>query len=456
MRLNLFVLLCCAVPAVADTALFEEKPTDAFFAKYAPLKAPAESKPLLKKGDRLAIIGDSITEQKKYSRMMETYLTVCTPELGVSVRQYGWSGERVPGFLARMTNDCLRFAPTIATTCYGMNDHEYRPYEDRIGRTYWDKSEAMVQAFKANKVRVVLGSPGCVGRMPTWVKGTNGTVEDLNLNLCTLRNIDIEIARDHKTRFADVFWPMLQAGYVGKQRHGADYAIAGKDGVHPDWAGQTVMAYAFLKSLGVSGDIGTYTLDLKKGRMKVSKGHKLVTGDEGEFQIESRRYPFCATNEVLSSDASIRSAMSLIPFNQDLNRLVLVVKNAEAGSYAVTWNEATRKYSAAQLAAGVNLAADFAVNPFWESFNRVDQAVKAKQEYETKQIKQIFHELGRFKSADAIKDEEMKKLFALRDAGGKLDWDAIAAATERTRAPLVEAISAAFVPVTHRLKVVAE
>ena len=277
MRLNLFVLLCCStLSAVADTALFEEKPTDAFFAKYAPVKAPVESKPILKKGDRLAIIGDSITEQKKYSRMMETYLTVCTPELRVSVRQYGWSGERVPGFLARMTNDCLRFAPTIATTCYGMNDHEYRPYEDRIGRTYWDKSEAMVRAFKANKVRVVLGSPGCVGRMPTWVKGTNGTVEDLNLNLCTLRNIDIEIARDNKTRFADVFWPMLQAGYVGQQRHGADYAIAGKDGVHPDWAGQTVMAYAFLKSLGVSGDIGTYTLDLKKGRMKVSKGHKLI------------------------------------------------------------------------------------------------------------------------------------------------------------------------------------
>ena len=71
-----------------------------------------------------------------YSRLMEDYLTMCVPELRVTVRQFGWSGERAPGFLARMTNDCLRFKPTMVTTCYGMNDHEYRPYEDRIGQTY--------------------------------------------------------------------------------------------------------------------------------------------------------------------------------------------------------------------------------------------------------------------------------------------------------------------------------
>ena len=102
------------------------------------------------------------------------------PELEITARQYGWSGERVPGFLGRMTNDCLRFHPNVATTCYGMNDHEYRIYEERIGKTYREKSEAMVQAFKANGVRLVLGSPGCVGKVPGWVKGTNGTVEDLN------------------------------------------------------------------------------------------------------------------------------------------------------------------------------------------------------------------------------------------------------------------------------------
>ena len=431
---------------------------EAYLANFQPAKAPKQSGPYLKAGDRLAIIGDSITEQKMYSRILETYLTVCTPELKITARQYGWGGERVPGFLARMTNDCLRFKPTVATTCYGMNDHEYRKYEDRIGNTYSNKSLTMVQSFKANGVRLVLGSPGCVGRMPTWVKGTNGVVDDLNINLCTLRNIDVALAQKEGVRFADVFWPMLTAGYDAQQRYGSDYAIAGKDGVHPAWAGQTVMAYAFLKGLGVSGDLGTFTVDAKADKMKVSKGHELIGGKNGEFLIKSMRYPFCATNENLKSDNSIRSAMGLIPFNEDLNRFLLVVKRPQAKSYAVTWGESSKTFTSEQLGKGVNLAAEFAINPFWDAFNKVDSAVKAKQDYETKQIKQIFHDLrsSKYKSAEDVKDPEMKELFALRGADGKLDMEALAAATERKRAPLAEAIQTAFVPVTHTLRIVAQ
>src|SRR2546426_835886 len=172
-RLLTFFLLVPIAVSVFAADQFESKPDAPYFAKFNPRKAPRPSGLLLKKGDRLAICGDSITEQKMYSRIMETYLTVCVPELGITVRQYGWSGERAPGFLARMTNDCLRFKPTIATTCYGMNDHEYRPYEDRIGQTYRSNSVAIVESFKAHGARVIQGSPGCVGKVPFWNKNTN-------------------------------------------------------------------------------------------------------------------------------------------------------------------------------------------------------------------------------------------------------------------------------------------
>ena len=81
----------------------ETKPAEAYFEKFQPKKGPAPKGLVLQKGDRLAICGDSITEQKMYSRVIETYLTVAVPELDVTVRQYGWSGETAPGFLARMT-----------------------------------------------------------------------------------------------------------------------------------------------------------------------------------------------------------------------------------------------------------------------------------------------------------------------------------------------------------------
>ena len=94
MRLkSLLILFALATCWTASAQNLEPKPADSYFQPFAPLEAPKPHKHFLKEGDRLAICGDSITEQKMYSRIMETYLTVCAPELNVSVRQYGWSGE---------------------------------------------------------------------------------------------------------------------------------------------------------------------------------------------------------------------------------------------------------------------------------------------------------------------------------------------------------------------------
>lgn len=73
---------------------FEPKPDATVFAKFNARKAPVTQGLLLRENDRLAIIGDSITEQKMYSRILETYLTACLPELKVTVRQFGWGGRR--------------------------------------------------------------------------------------------------------------------------------------------------------------------------------------------------------------------------------------------------------------------------------------------------------------------------------------------------------------------------
>lgn len=453
-RALLFFFALTALSLHAQQAL-ETKPADPFFAKFEPVKAPAPQGLLLKAGDRLAICGDSITEQKMYSQLMELYLTVCVPELGVTVRQYGWGGERAPGFLARMAEDCLRFSPTIATTCYGMNDHGYRPYEPGIGKVYRENQAAIVKAFKQAGVRVVLGSAGCVGpkNQPGW--DAEG-VEQKNLNLCTLRNLDIEIAAAEQVVFADVFWPMLTASFEAKRRHGPDFAVPGHDGVHPRWAGHVIMAYAFLKALGLNGDIGTFTVDYASGQATATAGHEVVGSKPGELTIESTRYPICATGDP-SKDDNIRAGMALVPFHEQLNRLMLVVKNAPARA-KVTWGAETRSYPAAQLAQGVNLAADFENNPFSGAFKLVQDAVLIKQAYETKQVKQIFHDLinGKFKTAEEIQDPEIKHLFTLRDSSGKFDREAIVKATEATRAPLAAAIKSRFVPVTHTLKVEAE
>jgi hypothetical protein len=417
---------------VGEPEELEQLPADPYFAPFKPVKAPIAEGLLLKKGDRLAICGDSITEQKMYSRIMETYLTVCVPELEITVRQYGWSGEVAPFFHYRMENDVLRFNPTIATTCYGMNDHRYQPYKPEFGRTYRESSQAIIRKFKERGARVVQGSPGTVGKMPSWVREAKGTFNDLNLSLLELRNIDVRLARAEQVAFADVFLSMLVAGFDARREYGADYMIAGKDGVHPGWSGQLVMAYAFLKALGLDGDIGTITVDLSSGRAEASTGHRVLSASRNEVQLASEKYPFCATGEP-DKDSSIRSGMALVSFNEQLNRFMLVARNATAERYRVTWGDTEKSYTAAELARGINLADDFHVNPFSEAFDHVDEAVLKRQAYETKQIKRLFH------------GEE-----------GKVDMDMTVALTEKAREPLAKAIKAAFKPVRHTIRIEAE
>lgn len=428
---TLFLLVVSLVaPLLAQP--WETLPSDPYFATYKPVKAPATETLLLKVGDRLAICGDSITEQKMYSRILETYLTVCVPQLQVTVRQFGWSGERVPGFLARLESDVLRFAPTVATTCYGMNDHGYQPYQDEYGRVYRDTSRAMIRRFQEHGVRVIQGSPGTVGKMPAWVKQAKGTVDDLNHSLAEFRNIGVRLAAEEQAAFADIFCPMLVGGFEAQRRCGADYMISGKDGVHPGWAGHLVMAYAFLKAMGLDGQIGTITLNRADGKATASEGHRILATETGRVEVESSRYPFCAAGPA-NDDSSLRSGMTLVPFNRELNCFLLIVRNAPAGRYSVTWGETSRTYTSEELAQGINLAADFETNPFSEAFKRVDEAIATKQAYETRQIKDLFH-----------------------GPEGKADMDMTAALTEKARTPLADAIHAAFVPVRHTIVIKAE
>jgi lysophospholipase L1-like esterase len=421
------VVILLNLPCAVRAADYEAKPADAYFLKFNPRKAPTPGPLILKEGDRLAIIGDSITEQKMYSRIIETYLTVCVPELKITARQFGWSGETAEGFVQRMTNDCLRFNPTVATLCYGMNDHKYRPFDMENEQWYADNYSTIVRALKAAGATVVLGSPGCIGKVPPWTKSDKYTRDEMNINLCALRDCDIALAKELQTPFADVFWTMYKAGYDGQTRYGADYAVSGKDGVHPGWAGHLVMAYTYLRAMGLDGDIGTLTVDLGAQTATATAGHTVESFKDNQLTVVSTKYPFCAGGDT-NSDSSVRSGTTLVPFFQELSRFQLVVTNARAMQYNIIWGNTTNTYTSVQLAGGVNLAADFVDNPFCESFRRVDEAVAAKEAYETRQIKEVFH-----------------------SKEGLADMDKAVETTEAERAPLAKAIADAMTPVRHTI-----
>ena len=113
----------------------------------------------LQAGDTVAICGDSITEQKLYSVFIEDYLLMCQPAADLKAHQFGWSGERADGFLSRINAEVLPFGPTVATTCYGMNDGAYSAIDAGRQTAYRRNTEAIGKhgMLGADKVRELLG-----------------------------------------------------------------------------------------------------------------------------------------------------------------------------------------------------------------------------------------------------------------------------------------------------------
>jgi lysophospholipase L1-like esterase len=394
-----------------------------------------EAKLVLKKGDRLAIVGDSITEQKMYSRYMEDYLTVATPELDLWVIQLGWGGETAGGFLGRMNQDLISFKPNVATFCYGMNDGGYRPYEEGIGKRYGDAMKKIVESLKAIGAIAVVGSPGCVDTF-TW----KGQQAAYNESLGKLGEIDRQIAKEAGMPFADLHDRMYDVMKNAKAANGEKFPVCGGDGVHPGAAGQLIMAYAFLKGLGVSGDIGTITVEMG-GQAKATDGHAVLSAKDGTVEIESTRYPFCFYGDPKSSD-STKSILPFLAFNQDLNRMTFVVKGLKGEKATITWGKESKVFSKDDLAKGINLAAEFMDNPFSDAFKKVDEEVARKQGYETFMIKDAYRTMGGL--ANQMKD----------DAEGAAAVKVIQARLLAKHEALGKAVKAAFVPVKHTITIV--
>jgi lysophospholipase L1-like esterase len=398
--------------------------------KYVGLKAPRSDGLQLRPGDRLAICGDSITEQKMYSRVIEAYLAAARPDLGIACRQYGWSGEQAGGFLRRMQNDVLRFRPTVATTCYGMNDFRYVPYQSDIGEAYRSNMTQIVRNFRTAGARTIVGSPGTIHSVPHWVKGARGTWEDLNLSLLKFRDIAIEVAEDEGAGFADVYWPMLTIGHRQRALHGEAFKLEGADGVHPGWAGHMVMATAFLDAMGLDGDLGTIEAEFTPSGMNVSSrdGQRALRVRDGQvlppglMRVIHDRIPFAVEPGDVRSDATMAAGAAITDFHARFNRLTLRVTGLKGSVGRVTWGGKSKDFTAAALASGVNLAAEFPDNPTLASFAAIWKAVGEKQAYETKQIKTLLHSKEAKADMEKVVREsqvEFERLeAALRSAGG--------------------------------------
>ena len=345
------------------------------------------SETLLQEGDHVAVCGDSITERNVYSVYVEDYLLMCRPAPGLRTTQFGWSGERSWDFQRRIGNDVLPFHPTVATVLYGMNDGGYTRQEKvTIDRYHASLTDSVGQLRDGGVRLIVLGSPTLVD--PATYK--KGPAPVYNETLDALAETARTVATEQGIPFADIHTPFRDVMKKAKAKWGDSYALGGPDGIHPSDAGHLVIAYALLKALGCSGEIGTISFDWDTGQAQASDGHQIVSVSDRKISIRSSKYPFCFPTEA-AGQHGVRDILEFLPFNQDLNRFTLRIAHAPDEGVKVTWGSQTKSFPKAALENGINLAAEFPDNPFCETFRKTELLIKEKQLIETRTIKGLLH-----------------------------------------------------------------
>jgi len=354
--------------------------------------------------DLVAVCGDSLADQKVYTAYIEDYLLMCQPAAAVKTLQCGWGGSTAPHLAAHMGADVMTFSPTVAVVCYGINDGGGNVLDDTIARTYREGLEKVIANFQRGHTRtIILGSPAVVDSL--YFKNTRHadvSAAQFNQTLGQLGGVVKEVAAAQGVLFADLHTPMMEAMARAKAQLGERYPFSNEgDGVHGGPNEHLVIAYAVLKAMGFDGRIGTIDYDASTGQAEATEGHRIVSSKPGQIVIESRRYPFCFFNgnkDAGPPDAPPQSQFAgnwnygnaailpYVPFNEELNRYTLVVRNLKSPKARITWGEQSREFTAAELARGINLAVEFLKNPFVPAFAAVDRVVIDKQNFESQFI----------------------------------------------------------------------
>jgi lysophospholipase L1-like esterase len=326
-------------------------------------------------GDRVVMLGDSITQQARYSTLVESYVLSRFPNWRIQFRNAGWNGDRAgltnrSGIDAGLTRDVLPHRPTAITINYGMNDA-------RTGETgdvaYKDNLRTLAERLKAAGGRVAFISPSPEEKYEAGQPA--GSVYN-NMLLRYSQGMQ-EVARDTDSLFVDQINPMIRAiesgrgaGVLSKE---AGEARLIPDGIHPNWAGHLVMATQILKGLGAPSLVSRVEVGVNGMKLGlVAAENAQVTGLPPANALrdipivsgfDRTRAPirFTRTDNALPwpIHSETAPAMELPGFTplQDLSRYELKITGLMAPEYEVRIDDqVVGKWTAQQLAAGINLS----------------------------------------------------------------------------------------------------
>jgi lysophospholipase L1-like esterase len=327
-------------------------------ALFCAVAATAQKPFYLKDGDRVVFYGDSITDQRLYTAFTESFIVTRFPTLNVTFTHSGWGGDRVTGggggpIDVRLARDVFPYQPTVMTIMLGMNDGNYKPFDDATFRTFTTGFEHILDSVKQEypNCRITLIQPSPyddVTREPAFAGGYNGVLLRFSAYLkstAQARHLDL----------ADLNSPVTA---MLRKAQAADPAQASKilpDRVHPAPAGHLIMAEGLLEAWNAPAVVSDTSIDAAAGTSaaKNARIEGLKTGARLSWTETEAALPV----PLDPKDQLLGLALKSSDFVDALDRETLRISGLSDARYELKIDGATvGSFAKEDLAKGINLA----------------------------------------------------------------------------------------------------
>jgi lysophospholipase L1-like esterase len=328
--------------------------------KIAPFKA----------GDRVAFVGNSITDGGHYHSYIWLYYMTHFPNTRITCFNVGIGGDAINQIYDRFDDDVFSKKPNVLTLTWGMNDSGYFEWYRADAQAVMDKKiensykyygmleEKLKQRPDIKKI-FILGSP--------YDETTKFTTKNLYPKkreaFSKIIDFQEQAAKKNGYDYVDFFHPMTAIN-LREQAKDSTFSLTPSDRIHPDNDGHLVMAYLFLKAQGLENqsiaEIGINAQNQKVSKSVNCRISNVTAGADSvsfNYLANSLPYPLDTIPRGWGNKKKQADALKIIPFTKEFNQELLSIKGLKGSDYKVLIDgEQIGKWSAQQLADGVNLA----------------------------------------------------------------------------------------------------
>ncbi|RRN76876.1 hypothetical protein EIM50_22450, partial [Pseudoxanthomonas sp. SGD-10] len=318
-----------------------------------------------KNGDKITFIGNSITHGTanagRFHNYILLYYATRFPNEKIAVYNAGIWGDNANGMGRRMEDDYGARQANISLVMAGMNDVNRSLYDparqgeadietkkQRALSDYKGYYKTLIQKLLAANSKVILQKPSIYDQTSTVATANMPGVNDA-LQQCTV--IIDELAQEFNLETVD-YWTILNTLNQQVQQTNPQATLISNDRIHPAADGNFIMACQFLKTTNAPQYVSN--TEIEHGALSKNEFCTITdltaTSNTVSFKYKAESLPFPVTNE-------IDRALSLVPFQSELNAERLKVTGLDAGKYGVEIDgKFIAGFTASELAEGINLA----------------------------------------------------------------------------------------------------